>query len=385
MIRRPVDDKPCTTMKLALRSELFFTTFTALLTVTPLAAQNLVPNAGFEDYDRCPGSYTQDKEAFKIPGWFSATAGTPDHFHACSQGEAGVPYNWAGVAEAYEGQAYAGLYAWSDNGKSYREYLQCSLTTPLVKDSVYHIAFRYKLSSYSMYAIDRIGLHLVDTTAPIRHDKVLKLKPALSVVQDSALTLRTGYWETATTEYQARGGEKYLLIGNFSPDEDTHVYKIQFQPVQEIMLAHSAYYYIDDVQVIPHNAVPVEPPSAPVFLAGEVERDKDYVLRNIQFEFDSYKLLPSSFEELDQLVGWLEMHPGTNVQFSGHTDDVGGDRYNHELSFKRAQTVAAYCTSQGIAPSRIEIFSYGKRKPLVAASTEEARQLNRRVEARFVE
>ena len=62
-------------MKLALRFELLFTTFTALLTVANLAAQNLVPNSGFESYDRCPGSYTQDKAEFKIPGWYSAAAG----------------------------------------------------------------------------------------------------------------------------------------------------------------------------------------------------------------------------------------------------------------------------------------------------------------------
>ncbi|MBL0742810.1 OmpA family protein [Chryseolinea lacunae] len=373
-------------MKQILFSRIRRVVFLLCLTVSTLQAQNLVTNPGFEEFSACPGGYAQHQTEFKAIGWYSATAGTPDHFHGCSRGEGGVPYNWAGVSQAYEGNGYAGIYAWMDNGKNYREYLQCTLITPLVKDSTYHIEFHYKLASYSAYAIDRMGLHLTDTLRKITNDRVLRTRPVLSVIQDSALTKRTGYWESGALDYRARGGEQYLLIGNFFLDDETRFYKIQFQSVQQEMLANAAYYYIDDVSVTSKYAGAnlLLANVTPTFTTERVRWNTNYVLRNIRFEFDSHKLLASSFEQLDMLVGWLEEHPEARIQLAGHTDDVGGDRYNNALSLARAKTVAAYCTSQGIASTRIETFAYGKRKPLVDATTEAARSVNRRVEVTFV-
>ena len=124
--------------------------------ITSAQPQNLVPNGGFEDYRRCPGDFSESAEEFAVLGWRSASRGTPDHFHSCSSGDANVPYNWAGVADAWEGDGYAGIYVWMSDDNQYREYLQCKLAQPLVKDSTYEIGFRFKLSSYSKYAVDRI-------------------------------------------------------------------------------------------------------------------------------------------------------------------------------------------------------------------------------------
>jgi OOP family OmpA-OmpF porin len=99
-----------------------------------LSAQNLVPNPSFEELSRCPNSFSTDKNDFIVPGWESPTTGTPDHFHGCSWGEADVPFNWAGSANAHSGKGYAGMYVWNkrDDDKSYREYIQCELAEPLV-------------------------------------------------------------------------------------------------------------------------------------------------------------------------------------------------------------------------------------------------------------
>src|SRR5215213_385694 len=120
--------------------------------------QNLVPNPGFENYSSCPGNFSEAAHEFRAIDWRSATIGTPDYFNSCSIGEAGVPHNWAGVSDAYEGKGYAGIYLWMNDANEYREYLQCRLLEPLIKDSVYNIQLHYKLSSYSKYAINRIGL-----------------------------------------------------------------------------------------------------------------------------------------------------------------------------------------------------------------------------------
>ncbi|HEY3405500.1 MAG TPA: OmpA family protein [Ohtaekwangia sp.] len=361
-------------MKVFLTVTLFIFSFAA-------SAQNLVPNGSFEEFTSCPGDFSQNKSEFRVKGWWSATQGTPDHFHSCSRGNASVPHNWAGVSEAFDGKGFTGIYLWMDNHKDYREYLQCRLTTSLIKDSVYTVDFRFKLSSYSRYAIDRIGLFLTDSAVVSDHDVVINAVPTFSLVKDSALTQKTGYWEKAHFDYKAKGGEQFLVLGNFFTNDETKFYRIQFTPDQQDMLQMSAYYYIDDVKVIQHSQRYDE--LLPEFEPRFAELNKTYVLRNILFEFNSYKLRSSSFEELDGVVFWLEQHPNARVVLSGHTDDVGGTRYNQKLSENRARSVAAYLHYQGIAEQRIETAGHGKSKPLIDSTTEEAREQNRRVEVLF--
>ena len=211
-------------------------------------AQNLVPNPGFEDFTVCPGSYSRKKGDFRLHHWYSPNEGTPDAYNACSNGEGDVPYNWAGVSEAYEGAGYAGIYLWF-YGKNFREYLQSRLTTSLIKDTTYLVSFRYRLSSYSRYCIDRIGLHLSDSAILIKNDRAWRLKPALHIVSDSALTSTTGLWEAFQAEYRAFGNEQFVTIGNFDDNEGTGHYEISHRPAQEFMLKDAAYYYIDDVVI----------------------------------------------------------------------------------------------------------------------------------------
>ena len=351
---------------------------------TLCAAQNLVPNGSFEDYQVCPGSYSQHPAEFRVTSWRSVNSGSPDYFNSCSEGEAGVPYNWAGLSDAFDGHGYAGIYMWMDLEKDYREYLHCKLNEPLIKDSVYHIEFRYKLSSYSKYCTDRIGLLLSDSLKTLNNDRPLKIAPTIVFQKDSALTPETGAWELAAAEFRARGNEQFLTIGNFSDNRTTAHYYIQFRPASEPMLASSAYYYIDDVKVFPKFA-PRYQEVPPVF-AGEVPAfNKTYVLENIQFEFNSYALIPVSYIDLDRVLDFLIAHPQVSVTLTGHTDDVGNVEYNDALSKNRAKSAAAYLISKGISEERISTFGYGEQRPLISERTEEARQVNRRVEIRFHE
>jgi OmpA-OmpF porin, OOP family len=355
------------------------------VSVSSVFSQNLVPNSGFEEYAVCPGYYSQDPREFRVNAWTSASIGTPDHFHSCSNGEADVPHNWAGVSEAYEGSGYAGIYTWMNNDRNYREYLQCKLNTALIKDSTYIVEFHFRLSSYSMYAVDRIGLHFSDSLVRLKNDKALSIRPDILVLQDSALTWKTGLWELARQEYKARGGEQHVVIGNFFDDASTRYYHIQFSPEQQEMLKFSAYYYIDNVSVTPKYQ-----PSAlvaydvpPDFHVESIEMDKTYVLKNIQFEFNSSRLSYASRESLDDLVLWLIQNPAVVLKLSGHTDDVGGDQYNLTLSLKRARSVAEYLIAKGILTERVSFAGYGKQKPLRQDTSDDARRINRRVEIKF--
>jgi outer membrane protein OmpA-like peptidoglycan-associated protein len=356
-----------------------------LYTMAPLFlwAQNLVPNGSFEDYVECPGSYSQMTAEFRVPSWRSITTGSPDYFNICSRGEAAVPYNWAGVSEAFDGKAYVGIYLWMNLPKEYREYLHCKLKQPLVKDSLYHIEFRYKLSSYSKFCTDRIGILLSDSLKPVSNDLPLSVKPTFSFIKDSALTLETGSWEVASAEYRAKGNEQFLTIGNFFDNESTHSYRILFRPAQQPMLAEAAYYYVDDVKVIPRFPGQEEKDKVPLDEDREPELNKVYVLKDIRFESNSYALLPVSYDALDSIAFYLHNHPALSVRLSGHTDDLGTEEYNLTLSAQRAESAAAYLKSRGIAGRRITTAGYGKTRPLLEENTEEARRVNRRVEVEF--
>lgn len=353
------------------------------LCLSPVQAQNLVPNGSFEEYRICPGSYSQHAAEFAVAGWRSINTGSPDYFNSCSEGEAAVPYNWAGVSDAFDGHGYAGIYTWMNLAKNYREYLHCKLEEPLVKDSLYQVAFRYKLSSYSKFSTDRIGLLLSDSIGSFSHDRPLDIAPTIMFVKDSALTPETGAWELAVAEYRAKGHEQFLTIGNFSDNRRTHHYHIRFRPASEPMLAQSAYYYIDDVKMIPLFSTLPEIQTPPVFTGETPELNTIYILKNIQFAFNSYALMPGSFVDLDKVVNYLRLHPEVSVRLSGHTDDTGSEAFNHTLSARRAESAARYLISKGIDESRISTEGHGERQPLIDRATEEARQLNRRVEIEF--
>ena len=77
--------------------------------------------------------------------------------------------------------------------------------------------------------------------------------------------------------------------------------------------------------------------------------------------------------EIPDDIDWI-------LQVEGHTDDVGEDKYNLQLSKRRAKAVYRYLVSKGILSARLTSKGYGEAKPLVNAKTPEARAKNRRVE-----
>lgn len=346
-------------------------------------AQNLVHNPSFEERTRCPNNFSANSRDFNLPGWKSASMGTPDYYNQCSWGDCDVPFNWAGESNGHSGVAYAGIYVWNrpnNKPRSYREYIQGELIAPLEKGKRYRIEFYFKLASYSVYTADRIGLILGDSAFFVSGDQVINRVPTLSVIRNEPIT--SGAWELATSEYTAHGGERFVTIGNFYDNLSTQFQQLETRKGKSPMLNGSAYFYIDDVAVIPVE--PVTPPALVWTNGEEVKAEETHVLKSIQFEFDEYVLLPVSFPELDRLVKVLEEEPTWNAELSGHTDDVGTEEYNLELSRNRANSVGQYLVSKGIAPARITAQGFGKQRPLVFARDEASRTRNRRVEVRFV-
>ncbi|HLN53925.1 MAG TPA: OmpA family protein [Lentimicrobium sp.] len=111
-----------------------------------------------------------------------------------------------------------------------------------------------------------------------------------------------------------------------------------------------------------------------------LKEGESIVLRNIFFATDSFNLLDASKAELDHLVRLLVNNKTLHIEISGHTDNVGSEEYNNDLSTKRAKSVYEHLVKSGIVPSRLRYKGYGYSKPLSDNTSEAGRALNRRTE-----
>jgi outer membrane protein OmpA-like peptidoglycan-associated protein len=103
-------------------------------------------------------------------------------------------------------------------------------------------------------------------------------------------------------------------------------------------------------------------------------------MSDVLFDTGSYTLKPGAREKLAKISGIVLAHTGLSLQIEGHTDSVGGDDFNQQLSEHRAGSVRDFLAEQGVAPSSITARGFGKMQPVASNDTAEGRQRNRRVE-----
>ena len=116
---------------------------------------------------------------------------------------------------------------------------------------------------------------------------------------------------------------------------------------------------------------------------ADVNDFSQFLMRNINFEFDSSVINESSGAALDSLATFLN-HNTLYVEISGHADDTGGEEYNMRLSLQRAESVKAALVARAVDPARISTAGYGDTLPVAPNDNDENKALNRRVEIRFL-
>lgn len=118
-------------------------------------------------------------------------------------------------------------------------------------------------------------------------------------------------------------------------------------------------------------------------LAEAPDYETGFAMSNLFFAYNSYEFDERSFSELDLWVNFFQGRRDVAIELIGHTDNVGSDEYNLQLSRKRAEAVAAYLVSKGISADRLSVKGFGSENPIADNDTEEGRSKNRRVDIKF--
>lgn len=371
----------------------------AAQTIPPALSTNLVFNPSFEDYRECPRKIDALGKLTIVDAWYQPTAGSADYYNICGSRDCGVPRNKLGIQDAHFGNGFCGIYC---SKTDYREYLQTELKEPLKAGEMYRVSFYVSLSEYSSGAVATIGAlfttdRIGDTLRSVLMDKSIKqLAPGISqtvatyfepqVVNDYDRVLDdTKAWMQISGVFKARGGERFMTIGNFYPASQSNVVDLD----SLTYLLPGAYYYIDDVSVTclackekthDNEDTLSEAAKVPVSFVDTLKVGSTFVLHNIFFDYDKATLLQQSYNELHNLLTALQSHPTMKIEICGHTDGHGSVDYNQRLSENRAKAVVDYLVEHGIDIRRLSFKGYGKNRPIDTNATEEGRAHNRRVE-----
>lgn len=128
------------------------------------------------------------------------------------------------------------------------------------------------------------------------------------------------------------------------------------------------------------RAVTVGPADLPPVAAGPGPCAGVVRLRGIEFAFDRSEIRSDSRPVLDVAVEQLNRCPDIRVTISGHTDAVGTEPYNVDLSYRRAQATKQYLVDSGVDARRLEVEGLGEANPVAPNDTVSGRAQNRRVE-----
>lgn len=412
--------------------------FVLFLTTTPLSAQNLIANPGFERV------FTESEYQWVQPQ--------------------GPYYHYEHTDSASGHRARTGRYV---NGLCMyygepNEYLHVKLLKPLEAGRRYSISFHailMRAKSLNAYRQKLIGVHLgrqrLDTHLP----GDLYLEPQVNLTLPDSGRFRWFYLADTLT---AEGGEQYLTLGYFAatqvaedraklaarrkaewerkyaprksdddedmawlylpPDEQKKYIKAQKKrekkkkkkikgdspvgqadfskpetdwqaPPPEVAAAElpgyfSVRYYFDDFCLSPIDPEPMDDPTDGYEPLGCTEPDTEEVwtegggiaLQGVFFETDSDSLLDESRVQLGALLEVLNRRAGMEIDLRGFTDNRGDPAHNLDLSRRRAHAVRQWLVDRGIDPGRVTARGYGETRPVADNETEAGRARNRRVD-----
>lgn len=131
------------------------------------------------------------------------------------------------------------------------------------------------------------------------------------------------------------------------------------------------------------QAAPSEPPAPATSEVAAIEPQRQPININEKalFDFDRSVLKEQDRKRLDEVITELKDAPeAATIRITGHTDSIGSEEYNRDLSMRRARAAEEYLVSNGIPEQRIVISGMGESNPVADNDSDEGRAQNRRAE-----
>ncbi len=362
-------------------------------------ADNLVPNPSFEG---TKGKLKNIKQINKATDWFSPTGLRADLFSAAKPDlPISVPDNKYGRENPSEGNNYAGITAYSYNNRAPRTYILTTLTEKLKKDQKYCVTFKVSLADLSKYAVNNISAHLTKKAIEVEGKKDIvftRNEPLVKVASNKIYEARYN-WETVCGEYVAKGGEKYLVLGNFDENRNTKFKKLKKKKDTKGSQVPMAYYYIDEVSVVLLTEENEKTCVCETAEEDEVERviyrknsssmdeqtDEEKIKSStIYFDHLKSELEPDAQNDLDLLAGILIDHPEYKIKIDGHStkeevDIAKEEEFHEDLAKRRIEKVVAYLKKHGLDKERFETEIQDNLVPASTEKTPLGEAKNRRI------
>jgi outer membrane protein OmpA-like peptidoglycan-associated protein len=187
-----------------------------------------------------------------------------------------------------------------------------------------------------------------------------------------------------------RSGTSTVIVGNqrtsVSDDKDLWKGAAIGAPIGAAVCGLLGHAIFDAEAATPTPPLPVPSPPAPALTSQPLPppSSRRVVLRGVHFDFDKSDIRLDSRPILNEAAKILNENPNVRIAVEGHTDAIGSDAYNEQLSLRRADAVFRYLVNHGIAPDRMQVTGYGKRRPVASNETDTGRAQNRRVELHVV-
>lgn len=214
------------------------------------SSQNLVPNPSFELYTSCPPSQLSIFYAFP---WFQpfnwmglgiVQSNSSDYFNSCTSYDySKTPLNSSGYQQPRTGNAYSGIYLYSNPTGNYREYIETPLVSPLEQEKEYCVEFYVSLADSFDTGCNNFGVYFSIDSA-LYESVVITNYNVEPQIENSEIITDKINWILIKGSYIASGGEDHITIGNFRTGGATSAQFVGGAPDYG-----GSYYYIDDVSV----------------------------------------------------------------------------------------------------------------------------------------
>jgi outer membrane protein OmpA-like peptidoglycan-associated protein len=337
--------------------------------------ENMVPNGSFESIGKKPKRLGSIESA---TGWVSPTGVRSDLFVDTKLEEISVPDNEYGRETAHEGENYVGIVGFSYNNKMPRSYVMTKLDSPMKKGMTYCVKMYVSLTEASKYASNNVGIHFSKKALGTDSKVSMILEPSVVHRENEYETMSARFgWTEVCGVFVAKGGEKYIVIGNFNSNEETRYERMKKDNGTKGIKATqivAAYYYLDDVSV---RLLDQEKGEKCDCVAGDegvaysklifqkVFRETDDMtakerveMQEVYFAFGKQAITPGGENSLKIITEYMKANPSAKIQIKGYCNTlenevaIENDIYA-DMDNKRLGSIMKYLMEQGIDESRM--------------------------------